>query len=289
MTWKAPRGRRTEHGRPRPAGAGASSWRLPLGRPLVIGHRGASSSHAEHTLTAYQRALEEGADGVECDVRLTADGHLVCVHDRRVERTSNGRGVVSELALDELESLDFSSWKQNGDAPEVVPGEGVVTLQRLLGVIHDWGRPVEVAIETKHPTRYAGLVERRLVETLDHFGWARPRGGTASPARVMSKSWLSLRRCLELAPRLETVFLMKRIPTRRRDGSLPLGASVAGPSIRALRDDPGYVERAHTAGHEVHVWVVNSDSDLRLCAELSVDGVITDYPGWAMSGAGPAQ
>src|SRR5262245_25312629 len=79
-------------------------------RPLVFAHRGSSFHLPEHTLAAYQRALAEGADGLECDVRLTRDGHLVCLHDRRLERTSNGRGIVSEQTLEELNRLDFGSW-----------------------------------------------------------------------------------------------------------------------------------------------------------------------------------
>src|ERR1700709_323482 len=78
--------------------------------PLVIAHRGASYAVAEHTLPAYLAAIETGADGLECDVRLTRDGHLVCVHDRTVNRTSNGTGIVSELDLSGLQALDFGSW-----------------------------------------------------------------------------------------------------------------------------------------------------------------------------------
>ena len=84
--------------------------------PLVIAHRGSSLAEPEHTLRAYLRAIEEGADALECDVRLTADSHLVCVHDRRVNRTSNGRGIVSTLELAELEGLDWGSWKQRPPA-----------------------------------------------------------------------------------------------------------------------------------------------------------------------------
>ena len=80
--------------------------------PLVIAHRGSSLAEPEHTLRAYVRAIEEGADALECDVRLTADSHLVCVHDRRVNRTSNGHGIVSTLELAELEGLDWGSWKR---------------------------------------------------------------------------------------------------------------------------------------------------------------------------------
>jgi glycerophosphoryl diester phosphodiesterase len=78
--------------------------------PEVVAHRGSSAEKPEHTLAAYLRAIEQGADALECDVRLTADGHLVCVHDRKVDRTSNGRGVVSTLELTHLERLDWGSW-----------------------------------------------------------------------------------------------------------------------------------------------------------------------------------
>ena len=80
-------------------------------RPQVVAHRGASDDNAEHTLGAYIAALDAGADGLECDVRLTADGHLVCVHDRSLRRTASTRGVVSTMELSELSELDFASWK----------------------------------------------------------------------------------------------------------------------------------------------------------------------------------
>src|SRR5215211_2905240 len=87
--------------------------------PLVIAHRGSSYALAEHTLGAYLRAIDEGADALESDVRLTRDAHLVCVHDRRVDRTSTGSGVVSDFDLDDLRSLDFGSWHGGpaGDGP----------------------------------------------------------------------------------------------------------------------------------------------------------------------------
>src|SRR3954466_6713308 len=85
----------------------------PLTHLEVVGHRGAPGEAPEHTLTAYRRAAAVGADAVECDVRLTRDGVLVCVHDRGVRSTSNGRGVVSALHLDELEQFHFGA-RKNG-------------------------------------------------------------------------------------------------------------------------------------------------------------------------------
>ena len=74
----------------------------------VVAHRGASVDRAEHTLAAYRRAVEVGADALECDIRLTADGVPVCVHDRRVDRTSNGHGPVSGAGVADLAELDFA-------------------------------------------------------------------------------------------------------------------------------------------------------------------------------------
>src|SRR5690348_16703785 len=155
----------------------------PPVHPLVVAHRGASTSAAEHTLGAYVRAVETGADALECDVRLTRDGHLVCVHDRTVDRTSDGSGVVSEMDLTRLDALDFSSWYDTtsaewpdaadrrlrdepylaGVAPDRHTAGGVLTLETLLGLVRDASREVRLLVETKHPTRYAGLVEKELV------------------------------------------------------------------------------------------------------------------------------
>ncbi|MGW3243203.1 glycerophosphodiester phosphodiesterase [Streptomyces sp. NPDC001070] len=275
----------------------------------VVAHRGASEDAPEHTLAAYRKAIEDGADALECDVRLTADGTLVCVHDRRVNRTSNGRGAVSALELADLRTLDFGSWKAQGggaraggtrrraspskeirslleadaEAPDRFDADPdelsrVLTLERLLELVADTGRRVELAIETKHPTRWAGQVEERLVELLDRFGMLWPEPGEPSRVRVMSFSPRSLRR-IRLASRdLPTVLLMQYVLPRHRDGRLPAGVGIAGPSIRILRSHPDYVERLHRAGRRVHVWTVNEPEDVELCARLGVDAVITDRP-----------
>jgi glycerophosphoryl diester phosphodiesterase len=80
----------------------------------VVAHRGSSADVPEHTLAAYVQAVADGADALECDVRLTADGHLVCVHDRRIDRTSDGSGVVSVMTLEDLHRVDFGRWREAG-------------------------------------------------------------------------------------------------------------------------------------------------------------------------------
>lgn len=245
----------------------------------MVAHRGASTEAPEHTLAAYRTALSVGADALECDVRLTADEHLVCVHDRRVNRTSDGRGRVSMLELARLEELDFGSWHDSPDPEEPdLDRNRVLTLRRLLELVAAHPRRVELAVEVKHPTRHAGLVERRLVELLDEFGWAHARGGEPSPVRVMSFSRLAVRRVHRLAPSLDTVFLMEPFSYRMRDGMLPRGVSIGGPAISILRNRPEYVERLHRLGQRVHVWTVDEPGDVELCIRLGVDAIITNRP-----------
>jgi len=255
------------------------------GRPLVVAHRGSSYAVAEHTLGAYLRAIDEGADGLECDVRLTRDGHLVCVHDRRVDRTSSGHGVVSEFDLDDLRTMDFGSWHaglpasadafiEERDSTEAP----VLTLERLLEAVTAAARPVRLFVETKHPTRYAGLVEQRLVQLLDRFGLAAPAVRAASAVTVMSFAPVAVRRVRLLAPLLPTVQLYGRMPVLRRDGSLSASADIAGPGVHILRAHPGYVRRVHAAGHPVYVWTVDEPADIELVLGLGVDAVITNRP-----------
>ena len=253
---------------------------------LVVAHRGSSASHAEHTLVAYEKAIAEGADALECDVRLTRDGVLVCVHDRRVDRTSNGRGSVSTLELAELAELDFASWKGKDHDPlleaswEEVDREGtrVLTLERLLQLVRDHDRPVQLHIETKHPTRYGGLVEKALVDLLDRYGLSRPLSRSVSAVTVMSFSSISLRRVHVLAPMIPTVFLMERVPVWYRDGSLPTRVGIGGPSLEILRAHPRFVQRLHGRGHRVHVWTVDSQEDIDYVLGLGVDAVISNQP-----------
>ncbi|WP_435270426.1 glycerophosphodiester phosphodiesterase [Streptomyces sp. 1222.5] len=256
----------------------------------VVAHRGASEDAPEHTLAAYRKAIEDGADALECDVRLTADGHLVCVHDRRVNRTSNGRGAVSALELADLAALDFGSWKTREawrgrdeepdweHRPEDPADTSVLTLERLLELVSGAGRRVELAIETKHPTRWAGQVEERLLMLLKRFGLDAPAAAAESPVRIMSFSARSLHRVRAAAPTLPTVCLMQFVSPRLRDGRLPAGVRIAGPSIRIVRNHPVLVERLKEAGHQVHVWTVNEPEDVDLCVRLGVDAIITNRP-----------
>ncbi|HEX9336701.1 MAG TPA: glycerophosphodiester phosphodiesterase family protein [Pseudonocardiaceae bacterium] len=255
--------------------------------PDVVAHRGASADRAEHTLAAYALAIEQGAGGLECDVRLSRDGHLVCVHDRTVNRTSNGRGVVSTLTLEHMSDLDFGRWhddwpasadhlvldRQHGPTGE----SGPLTLAALLGLIADH-RDIRLFVETKHPVRYGGLVEAKLVALLARHGLAAPRTRADSRIVVMSFSSAAMRRVRTDAPGLPTVLLLNRLWPHVTDGSLPPWADIAGPGVHLLRTDPGYVERGRARGHDTYCWTVDDPADVALCRDIGVRYLATNSP-----------
>ncbi|MFZ3472609.1 glycerophosphodiester phosphodiesterase [Streptomyces sp. 4.24] len=245
----------------------AATTDLPPARGTrVIAHRGASHEHPEHTIEAYRQAIADGADALECDVRLTADHRLVCVHDRRVERTSDGRGLVSEMTYEELRALDFGAWKGAGHA-----GSRVLLFEDLLKEALAAPYPVGLAVETKHPTRAGGRLEAELVRVLREHGLADGRGGRVE---VMSFSRTALTRLHRLAPGLPAVYLIERGLRPPR----PPYATHAGPGIELVRRDPGLVGRLKAKGLRVRVWTVDEPEDVELCVRLGVDTIITNRP-----------
>jgi len=245
-----------------------------------VAHRGSNEDEPEHSLAAYVQAAQDGADAVECDIRLTADGTLVCVHDRRIDRTSSGRGVVSRLSLAQLLAHDFSgphsTWRDFESPPPDEARTGLLTLRTLLATLLDTSDRIGFAIETKHPVRFGRYVEQSLVEVLAYFGLARGRG--ADRVRIMSFSGSALHRVNRLAPDIPTVLLMDLIPRWRRNGSLPGGVGIAGVSMERVRTDPEYVHRVHRLGGQVFVWTVDDARDADLCLSLGVDAIISNRP-----------
>lgn len=217
--------------------------------PEVVAHRGASTRRPEHTLAAYELALRQGADGLECDVRLTRDGHLVCVHDRTIDRTSGGTGAVSAMTLDELRRHDFGSW-HGGEPAEVL------TLQALLGLAADHG--TRLFVETKHPVRHGSRVERALAEELDRH---------RLDVVMMSFSVFAVHRFKQLKPEVPTVLLYDRL----WPGTRPHFADYAGPGVHLLRRHPD-------RGRDAYVWTVDDPADIALCRARGVRFLATNNP-----------
>jgi glycerophosphoryl diester phosphodiesterase len=258
------------------------------GHPFVVAHRGASADRPEHTAAAYQRALDEGAEGLECDVRLTRDGHLVCVHDRSLERTSTGTGLVSDMTLAQLRDLDYGAWHPSWRADGSQGDTGLMTLEDLVTLVLDWNRPVKVFIETKHPVRFGALVESKVLDLLNRYGIASPASADLSRAVVMSFSAAAVWRIRRAAPMLPTVLLGETSRYLGGGAATTVGATAVGPSIATLREHPELVDRAAAQGRALYCWTVDHYEDVQYCQDLGVGWIATNHPGrtklWLQNG-----
>ena len=252
-----------------------------MNHPVVVAHRGASAYEPEHTWSAFTKAVADGADAIECDVRLTKDGQVVCMHDRDISRTSDGNSVISESTFGQLQQFDYGRWPNRRRWPnrsdDAAP-EQIVRFEQLCELAVDSG--VGLAIETKHPVRFAGAIEQEVVRLLTRFGLADNKEDMR--IRVMSFSYLAVRRMAELAPSIPTVYLSEHA-RGLHGGAVPSTARAVGPSIEIIRQNPGFVDRAHAEGRQVHVWTVDERDDVALCLERGVDAIITNRPSDVLS------
>jgi glycerophosphoryl diester phosphodiesterase len=262
-----------------PDGGDAADIGAVAAKPLVIAHRGSSSAVAEHTVGAYRLAIAEGADALECDVRLSADGELVCLHDRTLERTGGSNGIVSAMTLAELRAVDWGAWKHASDSDRDPESAALVTLRELVELALDAGREIGLAVETKHPSRAGGRVEHAVAELLQEYGLAGGRRPGDVWARMMSFSGMAVRRMASLCPELPLVMLVSaQQPLPARRPRLAAGAGTAGLDLALVRERPSIVAERHEAGNEVWVWTVDDEDDMDLCLRLGVDAIITNRP-----------
>lgn len=275
-------------------------------RPLVYAHRGASADFAEHTRAAYLRALADGADGVECDVHLTRDQHVVLLHDANLDRTSDGTGPVAERTIDELRLLDFSSWK-GVRIPEAygARSEQFLTLPDLLHLLRDFGRDIGLAIELKHPSPYQLKLEDRVLEVLRREGWD-PLTSRVGNIRItfMSFSPDSVRHLRKTVPGEFICQLLDDINVAEIREELGLGpltggavanvmkaaqlegerilndceVGMAGPGIDYVRQHARTVQRWLASGRRFRVWTVDAEKDVALCQGLGIHEITTNKP-----------
>ncbi|MBP2394223.1 glycerophosphodiester phosphodiesterase [Paenarthrobacter nicotinovorans] len=275
-------------------------------RPKVYAHRGASAAFAEHTRAAYLKAIADGADGVECDVHLTRDQHVVLLHDANLDRTSTGTGPVSEHTLEELRSLDFSSWK-GARIPDAYGGvaDQFLTLPELLDILRGAGREIGLAIELKHPSPYGLKLEERVIAVLKQEGWSAEESRLENiQISFMSFDSDSVQRLLQSVPgrhicQLVDDFTVQEIRQELGLGFLTGGAvanvmkaaqedaervldegqvGIAGPGIDYVREHARNVQRWLEAGRTFRVWTVDSEKDVALCQGLGIQEITTNKP-----------
>jgi glycerophosphoryl diester phosphodiesterase len=257
----------------------ATAQTTPPDRPpvLVVAHRGDSAHAPEHTGAAYDRGVWAGADVIECDLQLTADDELVCVHDPNVDRTTGGTatGPVDSFTLAQLREMDFGTWF----GPEFA-GAKVVTLDEQLACYRAADPTLQFYIETKTQPDQGTAMETRLVEVLRENDMV-PAGEPdtrSSPVIIQSFDAASLQTVRGLAPSLPTAQLLAATTPEIDAGQMP-EVDVLAPSDEVLAAQPDLIARAHAAGLEVHTWTVDDPATIQSLVDQGIDGFFTNDPG----------
>jgi len=217
---------------------------------LIYAHRGASSDFTEGSKAAYEGAIAQGADGFECDVRLTKDRQIICYHDRNTAR-------LSKIDL-EIAKTTFSELKEKVDP---------YRLDQLLDLAIE--NKKDLVIEFKHPVPTGGLVEKLTHKLLaEKSSEIKKSKITIS---LISFSYLATLRNLRSG--YQSAYLVQSKILSRINP-----APIIGPSIKLIRENPEFVASSIKNGKMVFVWTVNNDEDLRLCEKLGVNAVMSDNP-----------
>jgi glycerophosphoryl diester phosphodiesterase len=231
--------------------------------PIVIAHRGDRAYAPENTLAAFKQAAEKGADAVEFDVKLSADGQVIVLHDQTVNRTTNGKGNVAKLPFEALKELDASE-----QFPGKFLNERIPSLEEVFETL---GKKIYMNIElTNYSTPNDPLVTK-VVDLVKQHGMGN---------QVLFSSFIpkNLRKAHSLMPDVPCGLL-----------SLPGLMGLWSRSIGYLGDyetlNPFFtdinsklVTRVHSAGKQINAWTVNAVADLNRIIGLSVDGIISDDP-----------
>jgi glycerophosphoryl diester phosphodiesterase len=245
-------------------------------KPRLFAHRGASGEAPENTITAFRRAVELGVLYAELDVHASRDGHVVVIHDDTVERTTNGRGNVSEQTLAELQKLDagYCFSRDNGQSyPFRATG---VTIPLLTEVFHSFPHlKFTVEIKQSDPP-----IEEQVIAVV------RNSGRTAAVI-LASEHDPVLARVRDLAPEIatslaygEVVDFIQRVATQQlaEYGSPGLAIQIP-PEFRGVPlVTAETVAAAHALGCEMHVWTINEPEEMRRLLGLGVDGIMSDFP-----------
>jgi glycerophosphoryl diester phosphodiesterase len=215
---------------------------------LKIGHRGARALEPENTLRSFGRAVELGVDAMELDVRMTKDGEVVVIHDDKVDRVTDGSGLVSELTLEAIKGFTMEK------------GEKIPTLGEVLDFLKG---KVKVLIELKE----SGFEEKMLELVKER--------GMLDDVIVISFHEEALKRVKELDEGVATGLIYVR-HKKPREAALELGAGYLLPLYRFTHSAD--VKKAHEAGLKVIVWTINTPQEATTYKQKNVDGITTDNP-----------
>lgn len=233
-----------------------------MGKVQVIAHRGASGIAPENTIIAFKKAIEMGSDAIETDVQMTKDGHLVLIHDEKLERTTNGTGWVKDYTLSELQSLDAGRWFSRSFAGEPIP-----TVDELLDLIYNTKLWVNIEIKMGF-VLYPGI-EEKLVEKVREYQ-------LQDRVIISSFNHYSIDLIKKIDPNMETAVLYSEGLYEPWNYAERLGARFLHPSKGVLSRE--IVMGAHSKGIKVHPYTINDEKGMLKYIKMGVDGIITNFP-----------
>jgi glycerophosphoryl diester phosphodiesterase len=224
-------------------------------------HRGASADFPEHTMPSYLGAIDQGAHGFECDIRITKDEVPILWHDANMKKEAKSAAVIANKTYTEIKAIY----------------PAVMRLNELLDLAISHKK--SLALETKHPVPTGNRVEELVVAELNNRKDEISKSGI--DVAIMSFSWFAIEKIKKMNPTLKTVMLLHDFNQKfiRRFTS----AQVIGPSVAMIRKYPNLVAEIKNSGKELYVWTVDSTEDLQYCASVGVDIVMTNRPAHARS------
>jgi glycerophosphoryl diester phosphodiesterase len=225
-------------------------------KPYVMAHRGNQVKFPENTISAFRQAVDDGADIIETDLHMTSDGHFVCIHDDKVDRTTDGRGLIAEMTLNELRTHNAANLQ-----PDLKP-ERVPTLEEFANLIP---QDVGLALELKSDIFLGADIAVRLARQLDHLG-------VSQRSIILSFSFERLKAVRTASPNLAQGWITLKKPWPR------MGVELLGPLWILLYINPFYVRRAHRFGQLVCPLDPTPEARLGIYLRLGVDAVLSDNP-----------
>lgn len=230
-------------------------------QPIIIAHRGAAGLAPENTLVAIQEAINQRVNFIEVDVQRSIDNVLILIHDKKVDRTTNGTGAIAKLSWRDISKLDAGS-----HFSEKFMGEPVPTLDAALKLAQS--KPITLVLELKSSHLYPEI-EHQIIEYVKKFDmWDQ--------VIIISFNYNDLEKVNTLAPNLSLGFLWPwpLLPHGINSSKIKV-VSVFWPTVIL---NPFLVRNLHNQGCQVWVWTVNTPQLMRLLFWLGVDGITTDRP-----------
>ena len=235
----------------------------------ILGHRGASGYAPENTLEAFALAAEQGADGVELDVHLSADGEMVVIHDETVDRTTDGTGLVCKMTLAELKALNARNGMGKEEDVFRIP-----TLKEVYEVLKPTPLMINVEIKTDQML-YDGICEK-LVALAQEMGMED---------RIIYSSFNhnTILEMKALNPEAKTGLLYVEALGRPWEYAKLLGANALHPGKLAPLTYPDELRLATENGIDTNIWTVNAPEEMEFLIRRGASSIITNYPALALT------